>query len=270
MVEGTIYVLGGLALDGRSLTTVEALAPDAGAWQPRAPLPEPRDHLAAVDLGGRLYVVGGSPGWFNQQTSTTLWRYDAGADSWEARRRCPWGGRPTRPPCWTASSTWPGGSGPIPSACRSTTRRRTLGPEGPLKRPRSTWRLRRGGPLRRRRAVGGRGQRRSAGKPTDPQSDAWRTLAPMPTPAGGLARRRPRRAPLRHRRRGAGRFRGDVPPAGGLRSPGGEWTSGAPPAHRAPRAGRRRPGWGSLCPGRGRRAGLTVSGLVEILTPEGG
>src|SRR5688572_13314765 len=38
-VEDTVYVLGGLAPDGRSLTTVEALAPDATTWQPRAPLP---------------------------------------------------------------------------------------------------------------------------------------------------------------------------------------------------------------------------------------
>src|SRR5687767_14078496 len=37
---GTLYVLGGLT-EGGTLNTVEALPPGAGAWEMRAPLPEP-------------------------------------------------------------------------------------------------------------------------------------------------------------------------------------------------------------------------------------
>ena len=189
MVEGTIYVLGGLALDGRSLTTVEALAPDAGAWQPRAPLPEPRDHLAAVDLGGRLYVVGGSPGWFNQQTSSTLWRYDAGADAWEARAPLPLGRAATRPPCWTASSTSPGGSGPEPQRLQVyDPETDTWALKAPLSRPREH--LAAGAAGGALYVVGGRwGDVGNVDllEAYDPQTDAWRTLAPMPTPRGGLA-----------------------------------------------------------------------------------
>src|SRR5207248_1590793 len=89
VVDGTIYVLGGLAKDGHTLQTVEALPPGAGAWEERAPLPAPRDHLAAVELGGRLYAVAGSPGWFGQQASNTLWVYDATQDSWADRAPLP-------------------------------------------------------------------------------------------------------------------------------------------------------------------------------------
>ncbi|HEV2122363.1 MAG TPA: kelch repeat-containing protein, partial [Chloroflexota bacterium] len=89
--NGVVYVLGGLAADGATLGVVEALEPGAVEWAMRRPLPEPRDHLAAVELGGDLWVVGGSPGWFNQQTSTTLWRYDARQDTWEHRAPMPLG-----------------------------------------------------------------------------------------------------------------------------------------------------------------------------------
>jgi N-acetylneuraminic acid mutarotase/fibronectin type 3 domain-containing protein len=57
-------------------------APQEG-WQPRAPLPDDRNHLGAVTLGGYIYAVGGQFG--HSETSTTLssvYRYDPGADSW--------------------------------------------------------------------------------------------------------------------------------------------------------------------------------------------
>ena len=91
VVDGTIYVLGGLALDGHTLQTVEALPAGASEWQSRAPLPLPRDHLAAVELGGQLYAVAGSPGWFGQQTSDTLWVYDPVRDTWLDRAPLPFG-----------------------------------------------------------------------------------------------------------------------------------------------------------------------------------
>ena len=88
---GVIYVLGGLAQDGRSLASNEALFSGETAWRALAPLPQQRDHLAAVELDGRLWALAGSPGWFNQQTSTSLWVYDAEADRWEDRAPLPLG-----------------------------------------------------------------------------------------------------------------------------------------------------------------------------------
>src|ERR671910_728372 len=61
-VGDTIYVLGGLALDGATLGTVESHRAGEETWQIATHLPEPRDHLAAVSASGRLWALGGSPG----------------------------------------------------------------------------------------------------------------------------------------------------------------------------------------------------------------
>ena len=104
----------------------------------------------------------------------------------------------------------------------------------------------------------------------DPQTDAWRTLAPMPTPRGGLAA-----TALDGRLFVTG---GEVLDASAVTFPqlevfdpqSGEWTSGAPlPTARHGLGAVARDGEVYVLAG-GRRAGLTVSGLVEILTPEGG
>jgi N-acetylneuraminic acid mutarotase len=55
------------------------------AWQPRAPLPEPRSHLAAVALGGMIYAIGGQDGEGGHAGMTSsVHRYDPATDSWSA------------------------------------------------------------------------------------------------------------------------------------------------------------------------------------------
>ncbi|HET7768257.1 MAG TPA: hypothetical protein VFN74_05735 [Chloroflexota bacterium] len=90
-VGDTIYVLGGLALDGATLGTVESHRAGEEAWQIATHLPEPRDHLAAVSASGRLWAIGGSPGWFNQNTSQNLWTLEPQTNVWEARAPLPIG-----------------------------------------------------------------------------------------------------------------------------------------------------------------------------------
>ncbi len=53
------------------------------SWRPAATLPDPRGHLGGVEIGGRLYVIGGAfhhdP---NPDDVTLVQRYDPGTDSW--------------------------------------------------------------------------------------------------------------------------------------------------------------------------------------------
>ncbi len=269
VVDGTIYAIGGLALDGSSLTTVEALPPGADAWQPRAPLPEPRDHLAAVDLAGRLYVVAGSPGWFGQQTSVTLWRYDPVADAWEGRAPLPLGRAAHAAAVLDGRLYVAGGIGP------ESERLLIYDPQT------DAWRT--GPPMSRPRehlaAAAAGGQLYVAGgrwgdvgnvallEAYDPRTDAWRSLPPLPTARGGLAA-----TALAGRLYVVG---GEVLDASAVTFPQFEvydpatetWDAGPDlPTSRHGLAAVSRDGEVYVLGG-GRRAGLTVSGLVEIFTP---
>lgn len=54
-----------------------------GAWQPRAPLPGPRNHLSAVERGGRIYALGGQEGHDIDPVDVDWCHvYDPLADSW--------------------------------------------------------------------------------------------------------------------------------------------------------------------------------------------
>ena len=271
VVEETVYVIGGLAIDGRTLATVEALPPAADAWQVRAPLPAPRDHLAAVDLGGRLYVVAGSPGWFNQQTSTTLWVYDAGQDAWESRAPLPLGRAAHAAVALNGKLYVAGGIGPDPQ--------RLLAYD-PIE---DSWTLR--APMSRQRehlaaaAAGGKlyvvgGRWAGVGNVAlleeyDPATDRWRLLPPMPTARGGLAA-----AGLGDRIYVTG---GEALDASRVTFPqleiydpaSGAWESAPPlPTPRHGLAAAVRGGALHILAG-GRLAGLDVSGVVEIFTPAG-
>ena len=88
----TIHFFGGAerASDGTTLVdradhwALDLDAVEAG-WQPRAPLPDPRNHLGGAALDGRVYAVGGQHGG-NDTTgnSATVSVYDPGADTWTA------------------------------------------------------------------------------------------------------------------------------------------------------------------------------------------
>jgi len=63
------------------------LALDGGTtWQPRAPLPNPRNHLAGVGLGGLVYAIGGQHG-ENETTGNQqqVDAYDPASDRWVPR-----------------------------------------------------------------------------------------------------------------------------------------------------------------------------------------
>jgi len=73
--EGEHWVLG---LDG------------GGGWQARAPLPNPRNHLAGVGLGGLVYAIGGQHA-ENESTGNQdqVHAYDPATNSWSPRAPLP-------------------------------------------------------------------------------------------------------------------------------------------------------------------------------------
>jgi N-acetylneuraminic acid mutarotase len=268
-VAGTIYVLGGLAQDGSTLSTVEALGPGDSAWSPRAPLPLPRDHLAAVEAGGQLWAVAGSPGWFNQQTSQTLWVYDAVTDSWDTRTPLPLG-RAAHAAAATGNRIFVAGG---------------IGPEAArlliYDIPADSWSI--AAPLSRPRehlaaaAIGGQtyvvgGRWGDVGNVAlleayDPLADRWRPRASMPTARGGLAA-----AALDGRLWVTGgeildESRVTYPQLEVYDPPSDTWQS-APPTPTGRHGLAAVPVDGQLyVVGGGRLAGLDVSGLTEIYDP---
>ncbi len=61
-VGTVIYVFGGLVPDAtfvKSTASVEAYDTSTNSWSAKAPLSSPRNALAAVALGGKIYVLGG-------------------------------------------------------------------------------------------------------------------------------------------------------------------------------------------------------------------
>jgi non-specific serine/threonine protein kinase len=79
VVGDRIVVVGGQA-GGRLLATSEVF--DGEQWSTKAPIPTPREHLAAASDGQFVYAVGGralSP----DKNSAALERYDPATDSWQ-------------------------------------------------------------------------------------------------------------------------------------------------------------------------------------------
>lgn len=55
------------------------------AWRPRSPLPNPRNHLAAINVGGTIYAIGGQHlGDEERGNQASVNAYDATADEWRA------------------------------------------------------------------------------------------------------------------------------------------------------------------------------------------
>ncbi|HEX5608121.1 MAG TPA: kelch repeat-containing protein, partial [Candidatus Binatia bacterium] len=61
-----------------------ALAELPGHWQSRAPMPSARTEVAAVELGGKIYVIGGY-----EKGGNLIEEYDPGTDRWRGRAPLP-------------------------------------------------------------------------------------------------------------------------------------------------------------------------------------
>ncbi len=80
---GRLHALGGSG--PASLTTHSVYDPVADMWMALAPFPGAgRNHLAAVELDGFIYVVGGRRDGGGQANSDALDRYDPASNTWTA------------------------------------------------------------------------------------------------------------------------------------------------------------------------------------------
>lgn len=90
--NGVLHGIGGAVGDTfatkRSINTHWAYDPKADRWEPRAPLPTARDHVAALPHEGLIHVIGGRVDSF--LTNSNLHHvYDAKKDAWQMRNPLP-------------------------------------------------------------------------------------------------------------------------------------------------------------------------------------
>jgi N-acetylneuraminic acid mutarotase len=59
VVNGIIYVIGGIGTTGEFLDTVGAYDPATNTWTTMAPMPTARGYFRAESVGGVVYAIGG-------------------------------------------------------------------------------------------------------------------------------------------------------------------------------------------------------------------
>jgi hypothetical protein len=87
VINGQFYVVGGVnaVTGGPPLSTLEVYNPVTDSWSTtNAPMPTPRAELAAAELGGHLYVIGGFTG-----TGRQLESFDPTLGVWTTRLEMP-------------------------------------------------------------------------------------------------------------------------------------------------------------------------------------
>ncbi len=86
LVDGRIYVPGGVGSDGAASRTLEVYDPAADAWTTASALPEPLAGYALAVFDGQIYLFGG---WDGAGFVDDVWVYDPAADAWSARSPMP-------------------------------------------------------------------------------------------------------------------------------------------------------------------------------------
>jgi DNA-binding CsgD family transcriptional regulator len=86
VLDGQVYVPGGLTFSGRVTNVLEVYDPVADRWAQAEPLPAPRAAYALAVYGGKLYLFGGNDG---QQDVATVLVYELATDEWQILRGKP-------------------------------------------------------------------------------------------------------------------------------------------------------------------------------------
>lgn len=86
-VQGNLIVVGGFEPGG--LVQASAIYdPTTDIWRSAAPLPTPRDHLTAQEVGGFVYAIGGRP-LDADQNYNVVEAYDPATDRWTSKAPMP-------------------------------------------------------------------------------------------------------------------------------------------------------------------------------------
>jgi N-acetylneuraminic acid mutarotase/glucose/arabinose dehydrogenase len=99
VLNGDIYVIGGMGADGASVNVVEIYDPETNTWSTGAPLQTRRDNPGAAVVGDKLYVIGGwtrnVDGTTVNDTLNTMEIYDPLTGQWGVGAPMPTGRRTT-------------------------------------------------------------------------------------------------------------------------------------------------------------------------------
>ncbi len=81
VLDGRVYVAGGLGRDTSALSSVERFDPSTNRWTRVADLPVTLHHFGLAALGGKLYAIGGYTRSFSTH-SAAVFSYDPSNDRW--------------------------------------------------------------------------------------------------------------------------------------------------------------------------------------------
>ena len=81
ILDGKVYVMGGVDKNEYLTDTVEVYDTETDSWSTAAPIPEPLDHTGLASHDGKLYLIGG----FGERNapSNDLYIYDPSRDEWD-------------------------------------------------------------------------------------------------------------------------------------------------------------------------------------------
>lgn len=87
VIDGQVYLPGGVTGDGAASAALEVYDPAADTWTTRASLPTPLAAYALAVFGEQLYLFGG---WDGAAYLDSVWVYDPAADAWSSRSPAPY------------------------------------------------------------------------------------------------------------------------------------------------------------------------------------
>jgi len=97
VLDGKIYVVGGMNGNGASVATVEAFDPVTETWSAEPPMTTRRDNPGAAAVDDRLYVFGGrtrdADGSSPEPTLSSVEMFDPTSGAWISRAPMPTGRR---------------------------------------------------------------------------------------------------------------------------------------------------------------------------------
>ena len=74
VLDGKVYVMGGLSWENVALKTVEEFDPKTNAWRPMADMPTARFILTAESTAGQVFAIGGAATDFTTQSAVEALR----------------------------------------------------------------------------------------------------------------------------------------------------------------------------------------------------
>jgi N-acetylneuraminic acid mutarotase len=83
VLDGKVYVPGGLGSLGRTLDAFEVYDPAIDSWDSLAPLPLGVHHAGIAAAAGRVYLMGGYTDLSFSTDNAQVWAYDPDDDTWE-------------------------------------------------------------------------------------------------------------------------------------------------------------------------------------------